>query len=252
MTKSAFTASGVRVADDFRDNLIIDRYDAAFEGMRASKLKHLRSANSEDAVTWNVFRSLRQLSPHTWLPTLFSAAFPGRPTLNPDHATVELWVSVSPPPALLLQGDEGDSEVDVMIEAPDWVWIIEAKYRSDISVGTTTRPTRDQLLRNIDIGSYHAGVRPFYFSLLMASEQASAQGAATILKYSDLAQPRSLLASHRPDGLANLRGVSALRWRQVGAVLRTAAQAADRDEERAFASRALAWLTEKGLADNAA
>jgi hypothetical protein len=60
--------SGVLVADDFRDNLIIDRFDPVFTGMRASKLKHLRSENSEDAVTWNVFRSLRQIEPLVWLP----------------------------------------------------------------------------------------------------------------------------------------------------------------------------------------
>ena len=47
--------SGIWIADDFRSNLIIDRYDPVFADMRASKLKHLRSVNSEDAVTWNVF-----------------------------------------------------------------------------------------------------------------------------------------------------------------------------------------------------
>jgi len=56
--------SGVLIANDFRANLIID-HDPVFADVRASKLKHLRGANSEDAVTWNVFRSLRQISPHT-------------------------------------------------------------------------------------------------------------------------------------------------------------------------------------------
>ena len=55
------TKTRVHIADDFRDNLIIDRYDPVFVTMRASKLKHLRSENSEDAVTWNVFRSFRQI-----------------------------------------------------------------------------------------------------------------------------------------------------------------------------------------------
>jgi len=55
--------SGVFIAADFRANLIIDRYDPVFADMRASKLKHLCGANSEDAVTWNVFRSLRQIAP---------------------------------------------------------------------------------------------------------------------------------------------------------------------------------------------
>ena len=57
-SRGQLSPSGAFIANDFRDNLII-----VFADMRASKLKHLRSANSEDAVTWNVFRSLRQITP---------------------------------------------------------------------------------------------------------------------------------------------------------------------------------------------
>jgi hypothetical protein len=48
--------SGVWVARDFRSNLIIDRYDPVFADMRASKIKHIRSVNSEDAVKFSVER----------------------------------------------------------------------------------------------------------------------------------------------------------------------------------------------------
>ena len=48
MTNGGFSnsASGVRLADDFRDNLIIDRYDPVFASMRAKKRDHMRSENS--------------------------------------------------------------------------------------------------------------------------------------------------------------------------------------------------------------
>src|SRR5258708_10881230 len=89
--------SGVFIAADFRANLIIDRYDPVFADMRASKLKHLRSANSEDAVTWNVFRSLRQITPEAWLPSLWQRAFPSTPCPS-DHKTLVMpWHSVAPP-----------------------------------------------------------------------------------------------------------------------------------------------------------
>src|SRR5262249_10533584 len=156
--------SGVWVASDFRSNLIIDRYDPVFADMRASKLKHLRSVNSEDAVTWNVFRSLRQVAPVAWLPALWPRAFPQVATPTDLGITVRLWQSVEPPLGLLAEGDEGDSEIDVVIEAATWVWFIEAKYRSDIATGTTTRPDRDQVLRNVDVGTHYAGVRQFFFS----------------------------------------------------------------------------------------
>src|SRR2546427_7363872 len=113
-----FTASGVRVADDFRANLIIDRYDPVFVGMRATKIKHLRSENSEDAVTWNVFRSLRQIDPTSWLPALTRLAFGTEPRLPTDSVSVSLWVPAVPPPRLLEAGDEHASEIDVVIESP--------------------------------------------------------------------------------------------------------------------------------------
>ena len=50
--------SGVRLYDDCRENLIIDRYHPDLATMRGSKRDKLRSENSEDALTWNVFRSL--------------------------------------------------------------------------------------------------------------------------------------------------------------------------------------------------
>jgi hypothetical protein len=239
--------SGVRIAADFRDNLIIDRYDPVFSSMRMSKRKHLRSANSEDAVTWNVFRSLRQIDPTVWLPDLFSSAFPGAQLTHTEHATVELWKSVEPPPALRLGTDEGDSEIDVVVQTPSVVWFIEAKLTGDISTGTTTRATRDQVLRNIDVGSYYAGTRHFYFSLLIADADRSKEGVRVVDEYRSLDEPRRLLKDHRPDGLHNLRGVSRLTWGNLAEVLDDATQDAALESERQFAFRALGWMRERGL-----
>jgi hypothetical protein len=234
--------SGVRISRDFRSNLIIDRYDPVFADMRAKKRKHLQSANSEDAVTWNVFRSLRQINPQTWMPVLWQRAFPSIPC-PPDHnAVVRLWESIPPPPALLVGGDEGPSEIDVVIEAPTWVWFLEAKYRSDISLRTTTRPERDQVLRNIDVGSYYAGARPFFFSLVILSESCSPKGAQRIRDYTDFSDTRKRLQEHRLDALRNLTAIGQLTWAEFAEVLSEASTAALRDDERAYAARAVTWL----------
>jgi hypothetical protein len=245
--RGQLSPSGIWVATDFRSNLIIDRYDPVFADMRASKLKHLRSVNSEDAVTWNVFRSLRQVAPETWLPALWIRAFRTLPVPSDLHATVALWRSVQPPLGLLAGGDEGDSEIDVVVETASWVWFIEAKYRSDISTGTTTRPQRDQVLRNLDVGSHYAGVRRFFFSLLIASAKTSPIGVQRIKDYADLAKPRELLRSHRPDGLTNLVALGELRWTDLGEVLLGASTSAPREDERGYAVRAHEWLNQRGL-----
>lgn len=246
-SKRFVSKGGVQIANDFRDNLIVDRYDPVFVAMRLSKLKHLCSENSEDAVTWNVFRSLRQIDPAAWLPELVRRGLGKTAELPSARVAVSLWVNVAPPAGLLAEGDEGISEIDIVLEAPTWVWFIEAKYGSDISTGTTTRPFRDQLLRNIDVGSYHAGVRDFYFSLLVKSTTASPKGAEMVDQYSSLSRPRELLSHHRPDGLANLKTVSLLTWSDLASVLVKAAEQAIRNDEHIFAERALAWLQSKAL-----
>jgi hypothetical protein len=248
MADSDFTSpSGVRIAADFRDNLIIDRYDPVFADMRASKLRHMQSANSEDAVSWNVFRSLRQIDPAAWLPTLWKRGFPDSDQPADMGATVDLWVSVQPPAALLLGGAEGPSEVDVIIQTESWVWFLEAKYKSDISERTTTRADRDQIIRNIDVGSLYAGARPFYFTLLIASDKQSPVGVKTLEGYSDLSVVREKLRPHRPDGLANLAGVGVLTWNDLGVAIRGAYDAATREDERQYAMRAWDWMKGKEL-----
>lgn len=251
MADSPFTQSpsGVRLAGDFRDNLIIDRYDPLFLAMRAGKRSHMRSENSEDVVTWNVFRTLRQIDPSTWLPALASRGLPKQPAPDTAGLAVLIWKSVRPPPSLLLRADEGASEIDVVLETPSWVWFIEAKYRSDISDRTSSRPTRDQVIRNIDVGSYYAGTRDFFFSLLVDSSARSAIGAGAVDRYRDLAVARETLRDHRPDGLPNLRAVTVLTWDDLGHVLQASSQAAQRADERGYATRAIEWLRGKGLTD---
>lgn len=136
----------------------------------------------------------------------------------------------------------------MVIESPDWVWFIEAKYRSDISTGTTTRPDRDQIIRNIDVGSYYAGVRKFYFSLLIAREQHSPAGVEAARRYrSDFDKVRETLRPHRPDGLPNLSGIGVLTWSDLAAVLIDARSRCSRDDERGYADRAIDWLASKGF-----
>jgi hypothetical protein len=161
-----------------------------------------------------------------------------------------LWKSVDPPLGLLADGDGGSSEVDVVIEAATWVWFIEAKYRSDISLGTTTRPDRDQVLRNLDVGSNYAGVRRFHFSLLTISDGQSPEGAKRISAYADFTEVRSRLKKHRPDGLANLAAVGRLTWQDLSAVLDIAANSDAREDEKQYPRRAREWLRERKIVED--
>jgi hypothetical protein len=209
----------VFIADDFRENSIIDIRSSfcrhAREQAQAPKKRQQRRCDHLERLP-----VLRQITPEVWLPDLWGRAFPDGPANSDLGATVRLWESIPPPLGLLEGGDEGDSEIDVIIETPTWVWFIEAKYRSDISLGTTTRPNRDQVIRNMDVGTYYAGVRQFFFSLLILSEDHSPKGVAKIREYE--AQPsivQDRLSHHRPDRLTNVKAIRTLKWADLMGVL---------------------------------
>jgi hypothetical protein len=237
--------SGVRLYDDFRDNLIIDRYHPDLAAMRGAKREMLRSENSEDALTWNVFRSLTQIEPSFWLPLLRAKAFPNAaPVALPQIVTTHLWKEVPPPPSLRLhQKDEDSSEIDVIIETEVSVWFIEAKFKSDISTKTRNNPTRDQVVRNLDVGSWYAGTRDFYFALLIMDAERSPKGVQVVTAL-DQKVPE---LQHRPDGMKNIRAVGQLLWRDIADVLQAAAEGAPKDDERGYARRAAGWMKERGL-----
>lgn len=240
----AKSKSGVDVKDDFRENLILDRYDPVFFSMRGSKLGHMRSENSEDVVTWNVFRSLSKLDPKEWFPDMFARSF-GRWVALPSRGVViDLWRVAPPPPGIREhQSDEGDSEIDIVIENEELVWYIEAKFKSDISLKTTANAQRDQVLRNIDVGSWHAAPRDFYFSLLVLDRSRSPEGVHRVEQYSGKAGLPKELLKHRPDGVANFKGASVITWREMEGVLRAAESKLLNHDEKAIASSAVDYLS---------
>lgn len=259
--KGATSISGVYEYYDFRDNLIVDKYDPLFQEMRKNKINHLRSENSEDAITWNVFRTLLQINPKLWYPHLLSYGlgvysdydliedYPEEIDV-PRILKIKLWESLEAPPLLShYQNEEGPTEVDIIIESEEFVWFIEAKYKSDIAVRTANNDKRNQILRNLDVGTLYAGVRDFYFSLLIVDEKKSKMGSQLVTQYNqELIQSREKFVCqflHRPDGLQNLKGLSVFYWQDIAAILKYCSIQDEDQYERFVADRAYKWLETK-------
>ncbi|MEH7748246.1 hypothetical protein V7659_25015 [Neobacillus drentensis] len=264
--KGTISKSGVYEFHNFRDNLIIDRYHPIFYKMKGSKINQMRSENSEDAVTWNVFKSLQQIDPKTWFPYFVSQGlniksepfyFNELPNYihMPEMLQIKLWKKIEPPPSLrLYQKDEGPTEVDIIIESEDFVWFIEAKYKSDISMKTTNNDNRNQILRNVDVGSWYAGVRDFYFSLLILDEKTSSKGFKRVNQYKqELKSDMNKLLSnfdHRSDGFLNLRDISVFYWKDLAAIFKYCSNYAEDQLERDISNRAFNWLHSKNIIQN--
>jgi hypothetical protein len=158
----------------FKDNLIVDPDDPVIASQARSwrydsgivkGLSVLGSENSEDAMMWNVFKTLEKSNPERW----FSEIFP-QIILDKNEQFIEpilkFWDKYFPPP--LRSFPEGSTQVDLTIETSNKLIFIEAKYKTDISKNTKHDPDRDQIIRNIDVGSWAAKKRAkeFYFVLL--------------------------------------------------------------------------------------
>jgi hypothetical protein len=242
------TKSGVFVFNDFRDNLIIDSYDPVFQGMRKSKLTALCSENSEDAITWNVFKTLEKINPRDWLPYLLKRAFNDEfENLDEDNIRIHLWKQLTPPDALSFK--EGKTEVDVIIESENFVWFIEAKYKSDMSIRTKNNSMRNQIIRNIDIGLDYANDRPLLFSLLVLDEKHSPKGVSFIKELNHDWSKLSRYYPKRENRIENILGVSVITWSEIEDVFSYISQGKQvvsiRQSDTFFANRIISWLKER-------
>lgn len=167
---------------NFKDNLIIDRHNPIFfgnlflgkDGKETKKMIDLRDNDSEDALTWNVFSTLKNLDPNFWLRTLLKLALGDREefnSLNFDGSEIIFWGKIPPPQVRRIK--EGKSEPDIQIlKKRHFLIVIEAKYLAPLSSHTTYDPNRDQAIRLIDVGSNKAideiglAIKDFYFILL--------------------------------------------------------------------------------------
>ena len=157
MSNYVTTKSGVKIYNQWQDNIVIDS-DAIHIGK-----SRLASENSEDALTWNVFRTLSYVKPNSlWLNHIFNPI----KFEHDDEHTQTFWRPFTQPDSYPYR--EGTTYVDFCVENEACLIFIEAKFKSQISASTTNDSERNQVIRNIDVGSYHASQsnKDFYFFLL--------------------------------------------------------------------------------------
>jgi hypothetical protein len=154
--------------------------EAFYQSPKSRKRRDLErilySGNSEDWVTWTVFRLLQSSAAASWWTDLLGLARAENPNLVlpsgwDETPKVRLWEPVSSPcgyesasrermrtsenkawveRSRIGKPVEGDSEIDVVLENKALLIFAEAKLGSDISLDTKYDPRRDQITRNID------------------------------------------------------------------------------------------------------
>ena len=139
----------------------LGKADELFSKGKAKGLPRICSENSEDACTWHYWspllhdeqkktlvltRLLREALPKDVSSQIFEAV---------PSAEVQFWPKLNPPASRSQK--EGPSEPDVMIILGRRAMVlVEAKYQSPVSESTKYDRERDQVIRLLDVGSWHA------------------------------------------------------------------------------------------------
>ena len=165
--------SGALVYKDYRDNFVIwpgreadvEQFVSQTYGGQRHKLRHTRSSNSEDALTWSCFDTLNCLPPAQKaraLATVWAFAFENRP---PPAGLPEGQIFIGKK-----YGEKGEeTEVDASIEGKGLLVFIEAKLYSPMSLADkANRKPHDQIARKLRIGAKEAlgSGKEFFFILL--------------------------------------------------------------------------------------
>ena len=228
------------VIKKFRDSLIIDRFDPLIDVRR--KKFHIKSHDiREDSLVWNIFRTLNHIERSTWIQPLFEQSFFKDFLYRSNEIEIKLWKKLWP--ARSLQSVEGALETDIIIESEEFVWLIEVKYFSDIFTETKSNYERDEIIRNIDIGTAYAKKRDFYFSLLILDRFHSPNGYRYTTSYRD--QVNKALEKIKYRQIQNLKGISLITWKEMQSILKTIYLYSKRRHEKFIADQAASYLLEK-------
>ena len=140
----------------------LDKLAETYSRGKVRGLPRILSENSEDARTWHYFSPLLTDTAERSrvLGQLFAESFPSEVSSRLldaiPSAELTFWPKLSPPPSRPHR--EGSSEPDLLIDLGNQgLILVEAKYLSDVSERTTYDDTRDQVIRLIDVGSWHVG-----------------------------------------------------------------------------------------------
>lgn len=201
--------------------ILIDRDHRELQAKLAHKkfAADLRKEHGEDVATWNLFRALSRLDPDRWVPALFQAA-----SITPvakAHAGVQphFWRSLAPSGARLRwlrenvgsfgvrahedpeAAMEGRTQVDVVLEHPEFNVVIEAKRGADIEESTTYQEGYDQVARQLDVAEAleTSSSRPTFVWFLAVSPQRQPKGFERCEAYRDPVKIRQVCRHFTPE-----------------------------------------------------
>jgi hypothetical protein len=193
----------------------------------------------QQALIWNVFRTLELLTPSFWL-RRFHIRLTGEPSVVPPQIVgVHLWQHLPLPPIQRIDGERPDIVADVVIETEHAVWTLIAQP------GVTDG---DRTAAIADAGAWFAGMRHHYCGVLEACDPNTPMGPILRERYSRSRESARLRSATRGPATPAHVHWGAIRWSQLAALLQDCSEAVSLPPvERALARNSLEWLIRVGV-----
>ena len=197
----------------------------------------------QQALTWNVFRTLELINPAFWLRRFHVRLTGAAPPPAAQMLRVSLWQPLPLPPIQRIDGGRPDTIADVVIETEHAVWTLEvAGHEANLTNG------RDRVAELIDAGAWLAGARQHVHGIIENERTATSTGELWKRRYRRSTASVAIRSAARGPSSPTLDAFGALRWEGLAAVLQDCEQAHNLPAiERALAQNALVWLQQVGL-----
>ena len=226
---------------DDRDRFVIAPHHPDRLRRPAASLNAPSDERFQQALVWNIFRTLELVAPSFWL-RRFHVRLTGDPSLVPPQIVrVHLWQELPLPPVQRIDGGRSHVVGDVVIETEHAVWTLVADSpRCDVTGSEVTAAI-------VDAGGWFAGVRQHYCGVIESPGRNTSPGSLLQSRYSRSRDSAPLRSATRGPATPPHARWGGIQWSELAAVLTDCCEAANLPPiERALARNALEWLTSVG------
>jgi hypothetical protein len=226
--------------DDDRDRFVIAPHHS--DRLRRPDVGGTADERFQQALIWNIFRTLELLTPSFWL-RRFHIRLTGEPSVVPPQiARVHLWERLPLPPIQRIDGERPDVVADVVIETEHAVWtLIADSARNDLSDSYLTAAV-------VDAGAWFAGARQHFCGVLECRAVNTSLGSVLRNRYSRSRDSGRLRSATRGPATPSRVQWGVIQWSELTSLLQDCCDTANLPPvERALAQNAAEWLTRVGV-----
>jgi hypothetical protein len=229
-----------RPVSEIRDEFVIAPHHPDRLGRPAAQPGSVDRDRFQQALTWNVFRTLELIAPAFWLRRLH-LRLTGEPAPTPPQVVrVSLWRRLALPPIQRIDGARPEIVVDAVIETEHAIWSLIAAPDGDY-------PGEDVVASAADAGAWLAGAREHHLGLIETRTTEVSFGGVLKRRYGRSRESLTLRSATRGPTRPTSTSFGVLEWRDLVAVLDECRGARNLlGIERALAQNAIEWLRSCG------